>query len=57
MAKLVCAKPHFGAGGVKIPAGAEIETDAKADGVYWVEAGDKKLEVATPSKAKAKEGK
>lgn len=57
MAKLVCAKPHFGAGGVKIPAGAEIETDAKADGVYWVEAGDKKLEVATPSKAPAKGGK
>lgn len=57
MAKLVCAKPHFGAGGVQIPAGTEIETDAKADGVYWVEAGDKKLEVATPAKAPAKDGK
>lgn len=56
MAKLVCAKPHFGAGGVQIPAGTEIETDAKADGVYWVEAGDKKLEVATPKKAQAKVG-
>lgn len=57
MAKLVCAKPHFGAGGVKIPVGTEIETDAKADGVFWVEAeGGKKLEVATPSKAKAKAG-
>ena len=73
MAKLVCAKPHFGAGGVQIPAGTEIESKAKADGVYWVEAesdaeteeeggeaeteGDKKLEVATPSKAPAKGGK
>lgn len=57
MAKLVCAKPHFGAGGAKIPAGTEIESKAKADGVYWVEAdGDKKLEVATPAKAKAKAG-
>lgn len=55
MAKLVCAKPHFGAGGVKIPAGTEIESDAKADGVYWVEAeGDKKLEVATPNAGKPK---
>lgn len=58
MSKLVCAKPHFGAGGVKIPAGTEIESKAEADGVYWVEAeGDKKLEVATPNKAPAKEGK
>ena len=57
MAKLVCAKPHFGAGGMQIHAGTEIETDAKADGVYWVEAeGDKKLEVATPKKAQAKAG-
>ena len=56
MAKLVCATPHFGAGGVKITAGTEVETDATADGVFWVEAeGDKKLEVATP-KAKAKAG-
>jgi len=57
MAKLVCATPHFGAGGDLIPVGTEIETKAEADGVYWVEAdGDKKLEVATPSKAKAKAG-
>lgn len=56
MAKLVCAKPHFGAGGMQIPVGTEIETEAKADGVYWVEAGDKKLEVATPKKAQAKAG-
>lgn len=56
MAKLICATPHFGADGVKIPVGTEIESKAKADGVYWVEAeGDKKLEVATPKKAQAKD--
>jgi len=57
MTKLVCATPHFGANGDLIPAGTEIETKAEADGVYWVAAdGDKKLEVATPAKAKAKAG-
>lgn len=64
MAKLVCAKPHFGAGGVKIPVGTEIESKEKADGVYWVEAegkaeteGDKKLEVATPSRNQGRGGR
>jgi hypothetical protein len=57
MAKLVCATPHFGAGGGLIPVGTEIETKAEADGVYWVAAeGDKTLEVATPAKAKPKAG-
>lgn len=57
MANLICATPHFGADGVKIPVGTEIESKAKADGVYWVAAGDKKLEVATPNKSQAKDGK
>ena len=57
MAKVICNKKHFGAGGELIPVGTEA--DGKADGVFWVaasaESGDKKLEVATP-KAKAKAG-
>lgn len=61
MAKVICAKRHFGAGGELIPVGSE--RDGKADGVFWVSAQaetkeeSKTLEVATPkTKAKAKAG-
>ena len=53
MAKIVCAKKHFGKGGKVIAVGTESE--GHPDGKFWVAksgsgSSDKKLEVATPKK-------
>lgn len=53
MAKMICAKKHFGAGGKLVCVGTEA--DGKPDGNFWVaKDGGKTLEVATPKKPEPK---